>query len=313
MTLQSKSCIMKIQSKSCIFKKGWLFNMNKQNFIESIKKIRKKKGLSQAALSESTGISQQVLSRTEQTNSNPTLDTLISIANAMKCDILFAERDAYINLQTNREWLDEKSNLINQKTKVQNSIKELQCDINKAPESHQAQRANKILERYKISLAELNNQIENYKTGTVAQFYKNLKNSIKHDYGYDPEDDVYYGYDPEAGEYYEYDSEDIEDITADVNKEIEEFTSSITNVAAEIKYIEQQYLYISYGLFDCIEACKDLCAILNNKQNIIELEVIKNISNTCSATKDAIDELSIDMNSISSTVEEIVAVIEENL
>ncbi len=304
---------MKIQSKSCIFKKGWLFNMNKQNFIESIKKIRKKKGLSQAALSESTGISQQVLSRTEQTNSNPTLDTLISIANAMKCDILFAERDAYINLQTNREWLDEKSNLINQKTKVQNSIKELQCDINKAPESHQAQRANKILERYKISLAELNNQIENYKTGTVAQFYKNLKNSIKHDYGYDPEDDVYYGYDPEAGEYYEYDSEDIEDITADVNKEIEEFTSSITNVAAEIKYIEQQYLYISYGLFDCIEACKDLCAILNNKQNIIELEVIKNISNTCSATKDAIDELSIDMNSISSTVEEIVAVIEENL
>ena len=287
--------------------------MNKQNFIESIKKIRKKKGLSQAALSESTGISQQVLSRTEQTNSNPTLDTLISIANAMKCDILFAERDAYINLQTNREWLDEKSNLINQKTKVQNSIKELQCDINKAPESHQAQRANKILERYKISLAELNNQIENYKTGTVAQFYKNLKNSIKHDYGYDPEDDVYYGYDPEAGEYYEYDSEDIEDITADVNKEIEEFTSSITNVAAEIKYIEQQYLYISYGLFDCIEACKDLCAILNNKQNIIELEVIKNISNTCSATKDAIDELSIDMNSISSTVEEIVAVIEENL
>ena len=304
---------MKIQSKGCIFKKGWLFNMNKQNFIESIKKIRKKKGISQATLSESTGISQQVISRTEQTNSNPTLDTLISIANAMKCDILFAESDAYINLQTNREWLDEKSNLINQKAEVQNSIKELQCDINKAPESQQAQRASKILERYKASLAKLNNQLENYRTGTVAQFYKNLQNSIKHDYGYDPEDDVYYGYDLEAGEYYEYDSEDIEEIIAEVNKETEGFTSSITNLAEEIQDIEKQYLYISYDLFECIEACKDLCAILNNKQNIIELRVIKKISDTCGATKEAIDELSIDMNSISSTVEEIAAVIEENL
>ena len=67
--------------------------MNKQNLIENIIKIRKEKGLTQADLAQRTGISQQVLSRVENENSNPKLNTLVEIANAMNCRIDIIDRD----------------------------------------------------------------------------------------------------------------------------------------------------------------------------------------------------------------------------
>ena len=55
-------------------------------------KIRKEKGLSQAELAERSGNKQQVISRIENKENNPTLKTICSILNALDYEIQFVPR-----------------------------------------------------------------------------------------------------------------------------------------------------------------------------------------------------------------------------
>ena len=80
--------------------------MEKQAFIQSIIDRRKIFHLTQKKLSERTGISQQVLSRIEQENSNPTLDTLVTIANSLQCVICFIPEIQLSNEKKMRSIID---------------------------------------------------------------------------------------------------------------------------------------------------------------------------------------------------------------
>ncbi|MFI2741500.1 helix-turn-helix domain-containing protein [Zhouia sp. PK063] len=58
--------------------------MNKNPLAEKIKYLRKKKGLSQVALGELSGVSYKTIQRIERENTNPSGDTLTRIAAALE-------------------------------------------------------------------------------------------------------------------------------------------------------------------------------------------------------------------------------------
>ena len=49
--------------------------------IKNLKKLRKQKGISQQALADAVGVSQQAVNKYENQNSEPGIDTLIAMAN----------------------------------------------------------------------------------------------------------------------------------------------------------------------------------------------------------------------------------------
>lgn len=62
--------------------------MNRKELIgRRLRELRRKKGLSQEALSEKAEITSNYLSRLERGTENPTLDTLIRIADALEIEM----------------------------------------------------------------------------------------------------------------------------------------------------------------------------------------------------------------------------------
>lgn len=258
--------------------------MNKRRFIEDIIEIRKEQKLTQAELAKRTGMSQQVLSKVERENSNPTLDTLMSIANAMNCDIKFVEKDKIIYLKTEKEWRDAKSHIIKDKERTEAHVEELQCAIDGNLNGYRAESAKRRLKYSKTKLSELSHTIENYKTGTLAQLYRNIKNTADED-GFDEDD---------------------------ADQEIKDFEKHISSVKENVNTIKG-HLDVSSDLFQCIEACKDLCAILDNREQIIDVAVLKEIESIFNTAKDRIDDLYFACDDIASDMGEIVSITEDNL
>ena len=284
LTIQPKSCIIKIQLKHCILYRKVMNIMNKRRFIEDIIEIRKEQKLTQAELAKRTGMSQQVLSKVERENSNPTLDTLMSIANAMNCDIKFVEKDKIIYLKTEKEWRDAKSHIIKDKERTEAHVEELQCAIDGNLNGYRAESAKRRLKYSKTKLSELSHTIENYKTGTLAQLYRNIKNTADED-GFDEDD---------------------------ADQEIKDFEKHISSVKENVNTIKG-HLDVSSDLFQCIEACKDLCAILDNREQIIDVAVLKEIESIFNTAKDRIDDLYFACDDIASDMGEIVSITEDNL
>lgn len=74
------------------FNKSWDENRQEYKLIGDLIQKRKEKGLSQADLSERTGIKQQVISRIENRENSPTLKILNKIAGALDCDVKLVSR-----------------------------------------------------------------------------------------------------------------------------------------------------------------------------------------------------------------------------
>lgn len=255
--------------------------MNKQNLIENIIKIRKEKGLTQADLAQRTGISQQVLSRVENENSNPKLNTLVEIANAMNCRIDIIDRDKNSKdacFKTKREWQNAKLHLIEHKEYIQRQINDLRERIRKHPNSDFMSRMRMSrLANFEKSIEELNSKIENYKTGTVVELYKNIK-------------------------------KDSEDFETDIN----EFEQLIHNFQESVEEIKEN-IYISWDFFDCIEANKDFISMFEDKKKIIDVEVIKEIHDVFAVAQDEIDTLYSAVNDAENNLSEIIQWLEEYL
>lgn len=252
--------------------------MNKQNFIDNLIKIRKAKGLTQTDLAKRTGISQQVLSRAEQENSNPTLNTLIEIANAMNCRIDFIDKDVKEScLKSKKEWRNAKLHLIKHKESTERQINDLKERLCKHPDSNFASSTSTRLANLEKHLKNLNNRIENYKTGTVIELYKNIKKDSE-----DPETDI------------------------------KDFEQLIHNLQENIDAIKEK-LYISWNFFECIEANKDFISMFEDKKKIINFEVIKEIQDVFSEAQDTIDTLYSTAGDIGDTFNEIVSWLEDYL
>lgn len=64
----------------------------KYNFINKIVELRKKKGMTQIELAEITKLDQAVISRFEKGTSNPTLNTLLRILDALEHEICLGNK-----------------------------------------------------------------------------------------------------------------------------------------------------------------------------------------------------------------------------
>lgn len=239
--------------------------MNKKSLIQNISKTRKKKNITQKELSQRTGISQQVISKVEQEDSNPKLDTLIAIANAMNCDIIFVDKNDnnIIRLETDRYWLDARKELEDKKRRLKKEIERLQSfnAIHPNIKKYQPMLQNKI--------NALNSLKQNsLKQITVAQLFKNIQDS---EYG-----------------------------------DVEEIEHNIHEVQDWINDLEDK-IPISYDLFECIEACKDLCSMFDSNKNIVELDVINRIREEVDCCKEIVDDIAYDLCHLSDNTEEIQA------
>jgi DNA-binding XRE family transcriptional regulator len=74
------------------FKEAWDNSRMEYRLLGEIIKLRKEKGLTQQELAEKSGSMQQVISRIEKREQNPTLKTLCSMANALDVEIVLVPR-----------------------------------------------------------------------------------------------------------------------------------------------------------------------------------------------------------------------------
>jgi len=81
-----------------------------------IKSLRQGKGLTQETLAEKIGISSKYLSSIERGKENPTLDTLIQLANALKVELF--EIFLYAHEASNSEELKERIQSLIEKADV---------------------------------------------------------------------------------------------------------------------------------------------------------------------------------------------------
>lgn len=147
--------------------------MDKEYFLKSIKAIRKSKNITQSDLEQRTGIRQQVLSKMEQINSNPQLDTLITVANAMNCSIVFIDNEDSdtIRLIADRDWLNARKEYEKKKKDLKKEFLELGDKLAKNPNDKSAI---KYRNECRHEIMNLNRFLKNI---TVEQFLKNIKDN----------------------------------------------------------------------------------------------------------------------------------------
>ena len=65
-----------------------------------LRQIRKSKGISQAQIAKTTGLSKQMVSKIESANGNPTLITLVKYCDCVGIDLEKLLSESYLNSNT---------------------------------------------------------------------------------------------------------------------------------------------------------------------------------------------------------------------
>ena len=84
--------IERMRDSDAEFKQSWDDSRMEYGLLGDLIRLRKEKGISQKELAEIVGNKQQVISRIEKREQNPTLKTLCRLADVLNADIRIVPR-----------------------------------------------------------------------------------------------------------------------------------------------------------------------------------------------------------------------------